>query len=40
MFADFSLHSRRRDAQQTESLINNVIEEEADHGDTGDDIKT
>ncbi|XP_020613003.1 solute carrier family 35 member F5-like [Orbicella faveolata] len=31
---------RRRDAQQTESLINNVIEEEADQGDTGDDIKT
>lgn len=40
MFADFSLHSRRMGAQQTESLIDAVNEEETDQGDTGDDIQT
>ena len=40
MLADFSLHSRRMDVQQTESLIDAVNEEDADQGDTGDDIQT
>ena len=40
MFVDFSLHSRRMGAQQTEGLIDAVNEEAADQGDTGDDIKT
>lgn len=40
VFADFSLHSRRMDAQQTDSLIDTVIEEEADQGDAGDEIQT